>query len=88
MKILFCPTHYIFDDGERGSELSWAYQIANNMASKYPESVVVTGFNNTKTKKKYKIIELQTHKKTIDLSVKNQRSLHEINAKHSEESQV
>jgi glycosyltransferase involved in cell wall biosynthesis len=71
MKILFCPTHYIFDDGERGSELSWAYQIANNMASKYPESVVVTGFNNTKTKKKYKIIELQTHKKTIDLSVKN-----------------
>jgi glycosyltransferase involved in cell wall biosynthesis len=71
MKILFCPTHYVYDDGERGSELSWAYQIAHNVANKYPESAVVTGFNNTKTKKKYNIIELQSHKKTVDLSIIN-----------------
>lgn len=71
MKILFCPTHYVFDDGDRGSELSWAYKIADSIACENIDSVVVTGFKNIKTIKQYKVVELQKEKKSIDLGVAN-----------------
>jgi glycosyltransferase involved in cell wall biosynthesis len=71
MKILFCPCHYAFDGFERGSELSWAYNIADRIASLHTKSVVVTGFKNVKDKKKYRIIELQKQKNAIDLNLLN-----------------
>lgn len=71
MKILFCPSHYVFDDGDRGSELSWAYHITHNVIKSFPRSVVVTGFKNLKSNKPYKIIELQKGKKSIDLGLIN-----------------
>lgn len=71
MKILFSPTHYIFDGGDRGSELSWAYDIADRLSSKMNKSVVVTGSANIKGKKNYRIVELQKEKKEVDLGIIN-----------------
>jgi glycosyltransferase involved in cell wall biosynthesis len=61
----------VFDDGERGSELSWAYKIADIIASKNQSSIVVTGFKNLIKEKKYKIVELQKNKKNVDLGIFN-----------------
>lgn len=71
MKILFCPCHYIYTDISGGSELSWAFNIADRIAHKHPESVVVTGFKETKGEKGYKIIELQRDKKSLDMGAEN-----------------
>jgi len=71
MKILFCPCHYVFDDGERGSELSWAYQIADGISQRNTESVVVTGFKNISSTKNYRIVELQRKYTTINLGLVN-----------------
>jgi glycosyltransferase involved in cell wall biosynthesis len=71
MKILFCPCHYVFDEGKRGSELSWAFQIANSIASIHTDSIVVTGFKNISSRTKYKVIELQKSRKKIDLGLSN-----------------
>ncbi len=71
MKILFCPCHYVFDDGDRGSELSWAYQIAQRIANKNPNSVVVTGFKNLKNKVPFNVIAVQPNKREVDLSLTN-----------------
>ena len=46
MKILFSPCHYIFAPNS-GSESSWSYEIASRICIKYPESVVITGFQNS-----------------------------------------
>ena len=71
MKIIFSPCHYIYDEVTGGSEPSWAFNIADRIAKIHPESTVVTGFKNVLKKKKYKIIETQPNKKSIDLSIKN-----------------
>lgn len=41
-RVLLCPAHYRYDP-EAGSELSWAYAIADSVARALPGSVVVTG---------------------------------------------
>ncbi len=70
MKILFCPTHYVFDGLERGSEITWAYNISSRLSNLYTESDIVTGFSNEKGDK-YKIHALQENKKQIDMGVWN-----------------
>jgi len=69
--ILFSPCHYIFDELKWGSEVSWAYNIADRISSLYPDSIVVTGCNQAGIKKKYRIIELQPSQPTVNLSVIN-----------------
>lgn len=71
MKILFAPCHYIYDETSGGSEPSWAFNIADRIASKHPDSTVVTGFANLQDQKPYQIIEVQKGKGSIDLSLKN-----------------
>ncbi len=71
MKILFSPCHYIYDEVSGGSEFSWAFNIANRIACKNTESVVVTGFTKLESRKPYKIIELQKKTTNIDTSLKN-----------------
>ena len=75
MKILFSPCHYIFGPNS-GSESSWSYSIADGIAKVFPDSVVITGFqkkdeNGKIHTKNYQIIELQSHKKVVDMSLKN-----------------
>lgn len=70
IKILFSPCHYSYDESA-GGEVSWAYHLADGVASLYPESVVVTGFKKKLAKKKYQVIAVQSNKKKIDLSLKN-----------------
>jgi glycosyltransferase involved in cell wall biosynthesis len=43
MRVLFCPTHQIYDAENEGSEFAWAFNIADRIASRFPDSVVVTG---------------------------------------------
>lgn len=71
MKILFAPSHYVYDGIKRGSEIAWAFNIVHNIATLYPKSIVITGFKESKEKSNYKIIELQRDKKNIDLSIFN-----------------
>lgn len=72
MKILFCPCHYVYDGVKRGSEINWAYTIADKIATTYPLSTIVTGFSESSTTDKiYKIITLQADKKIIDLGIIN-----------------
>lgn len=71
MKILFCPTHYVFDDGERGSEISWAYNIVNKIALENRESYVITQFTNIKKRPSYTVVPLEKNKDAIDLGLKN-----------------
>lgn len=71
MKILFCPAHYIFDETSSASEPSWAFNIANGVATKFPQSVVVTGFARLKSPKPYELIELQPHKTLSDIRILN-----------------
>jgi len=86
MKILFAPCHYIFGPNS-GSESSWSYEIADRMSTKYPECVVITGFQKDKfneksiqnsdkklqnsNKEDYEIIELQSEKSIVDMSLQN-----------------
>lgn len=70
-KILFCPAHYVFDDSDRGSEIAWAFNIANYFASKNKGSIVVSGFKNLKKKYEYEIKLLQKYNKNVDLSLFN-----------------
>jgi glycosyltransferase involved in cell wall biosynthesis len=71
MKILFSPCHYVYEDHIGGSELSWAFNLADKLSNIYPDSTVITGFKDISKTKKYKIIELQKNKKIYDRSVKN-----------------
>ena len=71
MKILFSPCHYIYDQSSGGSEYSWAFNIADSLASKNPGSAVVTGFKNFSEPKDYPIVEVQQDKKKLDMSFKN-----------------
>jgi glycosyltransferase involved in cell wall biosynthesis len=57
MRILFCPAHYLYDDFLEGSELSWAYNIADRISSVFAASVVITG-RSTVGPRPYRIIEL------------------------------
>jgi glycosyltransferase involved in cell wall biosynthesis len=68
-KILFCPAHFVFDEISRGSELAWSFSIANKISNTYTGSVVVTGFKNLRSKKKYRIVELTPKTRTIDLGI-------------------
>ncbi len=75
MKILFSPCHYIFDPNS-GSESSWSYSIADRIATQFPESVVVTGFEKdpnsaSQNPKNYQVIQLQKGKKVVDMTLKN-----------------
>lgn len=71
MKILFSPCHYVFDEYQRGSEFIWAYKIADYISNKNKDSIVITGYKNILSEKKYRIIEVQKNKKTFDLSIIN-----------------
>lgn len=73
MKILFSPCHYVYDEFYYGSELSWAFYIADLISkqSKNKGSVVITGFSRILNKKEYKIIEIQPENKELDNGIKN-----------------
>lgn len=71
MKILFCPTHYIYDEYQGGSEPYAAFNIADRIAKIYPESIIVTGSKRIASEKNYEIIEIRKRKKVIDLSALN-----------------
>jgi glycosyltransferase involved in cell wall biosynthesis len=55
MKILFSPSHYLFENKDLGSEITATYNIVDRIASKYPESVVVTGKENLVSKPIYRV---------------------------------
>jgi glycosyltransferase involved in cell wall biosynthesis len=57
LRILFCPTHYLYDDAREGSELAWAYNIADRIGRECPGSVVITGKSSVRARP-YRIIEL------------------------------
>jgi len=71
MKILFSPCHYSYNESDVGSEPSWSFNIADRIGTKYPKSVVITGFKKLTNQKKYRIIELQKNKKKIELNYWN-----------------
>lgn len=79
MKILFSPCHYIYDEIQGGSESSWAFNIADRIASKNEESIVVTGFKIIRKTKKYQILEVQPKKKKFDMSIYNALKFHWLN---------
>ena len=46
MKILFNPSHYLFDEFQYGSELSSTFELIDRLCKLYPDSVVITGCKN------------------------------------------
>lgn len=68
MKILFSPVHYAYDEVDRGSEISWAFNLVDKLSNYLDEITVITGFKSVLTTKKYKIIEVNKNHKIIDLS--------------------
>lgn len=71
MKILFSPCHYVYDEFQLGSEWSWAFEIADRIASRNTDSVVVTGIKKLKNEKPYKIIEVDKDKKKSSSAAMN-----------------
>ncbi len=67
-KILFSPCHYVY--GDEGSEVSWAYHIADRLAQRHSGSVVVTGRSQA-SPRSYEVRELQPHKQGLDYSLAN-----------------
>lgn len=68
MKILFLPSHYVFDDHQYGSEVDLTYNIVNRIAQKNPESVVVTGRKNLLKTPDYQVLEVQPDATGFDMS--------------------
>jgi glycosyltransferase involved in cell wall biosynthesis len=62
LKILLSPCFHIFDEYEGGSDPLLAYSVGNFVALKNEGSVVVTGYANIKSKKTYKIVQLNSSK--------------------------
>lgn len=83
MKILFCPCHYVFDDGDRGSEISWAYQIAQRIAKKHIKSLIVTGFKNLKNNVPFSVVAVQPWKNDVDLSLSNSLQFNFLYSKYA-----
>lgn len=68
MRVLFCPTHYVYDDSREGSELSWAYNIADRIGSVYQTSVVVTG-RSTVGLRPYRIVEVDPDEDRVNFGL-------------------
>jgi glycosyltransferase involved in cell wall biosynthesis len=68
LRILFCPTHYLYDDTREGSELGWAYNIADRIGSELPASVVITGRSMVQTRP-YRIVELTPRETRINFGL-------------------
>jgi glycosyltransferase involved in cell wall biosynthesis len=70
LRILFCPAHYLYEDGRDGSELSWAYNIADRVASQLPSSVVVTGRSMVHARP-YVILELTPWENRVNFGLRH-----------------
>lgn len=68
MKILFLPSHYVYDDHEFGSEPYVAYKVVDHFARINQASVVVTGRSNLLYKPSYQVIELMPASKGFIMS--------------------
>lgn len=68
MRVLFCPAHYVYDDSREGSELSWAYNIADRIGSVFSGSVVVTG-KSTVGARPYRIIEVTPQETRVNFGL-------------------
>lgn len=69
MRILFCPAHYVYDPSA-GSELSWAYNIVDRVASRLPASLVVTGKSKVDGKP-YRVVELTPRETAVNFGLTN-----------------
>ncbi len=63
MKILLSPCFQMFDEKKGGSDPLVAFSVGNGIASRYTDSVVITGFKELASKKPYRIIELTKNRK-------------------------
>lgn len=70
MKVLFCPAHYVYDDSREGSELSWAYNIADRVSRRFPASVVVTG-KSAVGGRTYRIVEVTPQETRVNFGLIN-----------------
>lgn len=70
LSILFSPCHYIYDEKGWGSEIGWAYNIANRICSINPGSMVVTGMSQS-GHHRYPVIEVLKGKDYLDLGIFN-----------------
>lgn len=68
MRILFCPAHYVYDESREGSELSWAYNIADRIGSLFSSSVVVTG-RSTVGARRYRIVEVTPEETRVNFGL-------------------
>lgn len=68
-RILFSPTHYMYDNEFYGSEISWAYNIADRIARTFPDSAVVVGKNMLSFKKPYPIFEATPRQSILNSSL-------------------
>ncbi len=68
IKILFLPCHYVFDQLRYGSEQNAAFNIADRLARRYPQSLIVTGKKVVSKEPKYRIIEVQRKASGYDMS--------------------
>lgn len=71
MKVLFCPSHYVYDELSDGSEGHMTYSLVDRLAKKFPESLVITGYKNIAGSRDYKIAELLSKEQASDLSLLN-----------------
>ncbi len=63
IKVLFLPSHYVFDEIGRGSEQYVSFYVTDSLAKRFPKSVVVTGRKNISGPRSYRIVEIQKNKK-------------------------
>ncbi len=68
VKILFCPTHLLFNNVVEGSELSWAFNIADRVARHNPGSVIVTGRSRLDCEVSYDATEITPEQEKLNLS--------------------
>jgi glycosyltransferase involved in cell wall biosynthesis len=63
VRILFCPTHYLYGAEREGSEFAWAFNIADRIATLHPDSAVVTGYSEVG--RPYRIVALMPKERTF-----------------------
>ena len=58
MKILFSPTHYIYDSTQHGTEFFDSYFVATTLSKHWPASTVIVGRNLEPASETTKVIEI------------------------------
>lgn len=67
MKILIAPSHVHFDGSGKGSEVGWAFDLVHRLATRHPESVVVTGRALALPPHDYRVVQVDPQSARVDV---------------------